>query len=258
MRAAPPRRLARRGAAPPPPPPPVRRRVVGRSAGRGWRRRSGGGCGGVRWRCGCRVASSAARRPGPASCRRLRRGGCVGCRAERPACGSPARRARSRASPGRPSPCWRARSAPALSRISSHDGHEVVEDLRREGAARHRAAGVLGTPSAGACPGSPPRPRRHVLVAAHEPGVAVVLGRAGLAPDVLVADLRGLAGAARDHEVQHLLRELRRPSRGTRARSRPRSRRPAVALLDLVDAHRPGSSGASVPDMRSPSLAIVE
>ena len=43
---------------------------------------------------------------------------------------------------------------------------------------------------------------RHVVVAAHEPGVAVVLGGAGLAPDVLVADLRGLAGAAADDQAR--------------------------------------------------------
>ena len=86
---------------------------------------------------------------------------------------------------------------PALVAHLEPGGHEVVEDLGREGAAGHRAAGVLGLHRLELVRVAHPDRDRHVVVAAHEPGVAVVLGGAGLAPDELVADLRGLAGAAR-------------------------------------------------------------
>ena len=48
-----------------------------------------------------------------------------------------------------------------------------------------------------------------VLVGADEPGIGIVVGRAGLAPDVVVADLGALAGAAGDDGVEDVGRRLR-------------------------------------------------
>ena len=156
MRRRAPPRASPPGLAPPPPPPPRRRRRLG-LAGRGWASPGGG--------------SAAASAAGCCVRRRLRRCWPPWSRGRRSRWAPPAssRRARPVGAAGRAgatsvlvpsSGSFAVRVEPALVAHLEPGRHEVVEDLGREGAAGHRAAGVLGTPSAGACPRSPPRPRR--------------------------------------------------------------------------------------------------
>ena len=136
--------------------------------------------------------------------------------------------------------------------------HEVVPDLGREGAARHGLAVVLGLHGREPVRVADPDGHRQVLVEAHEPGVAVVLGRARLAGGEL-ADLGRLAGSARDH--------ARRAARcaicGHAPARTPASGRTLFSSsspLPLTHSMPTGPSlpGASVPDLRTPLFAIVE
>ena len=107
-----------------------------------------------------------------------------------------------------PSSFSAARSSPALLSHLEPGRHEVVEDLSRVRASRHRAAGVLELHRLELVRVAHPDRDGDVVVPADEPGVAVVLGGAGLSPDELVAHLGGLARAAADHEPEHVLCHL--------------------------------------------------
>ena len=166
-----------------------RRRPAGAGAGG---RRGGRAPGRLRRRLGRRVGLLGLPRRPPPSGVGLRRllglgqrvgvdGAGAGCR---PRCSSSSARPR--------------RSSRGPARVAHLDpgGHEVTEDLGREGAAGHGAAGVSYSIDWTLVRVAHPHGHGHLVVAAHEPGVAVVLGGARLAPDVLVAHLRGLARAA--------------------------------------------------------------
>src|SRR5262249_25943825 len=79
-----------------------------------------------------------------------------------------------------------------------HCGHDRSPDLGREGAAVGGGAAEVGGHRGGAVGVADPDAGREVLVAAAEPGVAVVLGRPGLAPLRAVAELGAPAGPLED------------------------------------------------------------
>ena len=97
------------------------------------------------------------------------------------------RRRRRRASGGRPFFVAAARRCPAraarprAASRSRRGDHEVVPDLGREGAARDRLAAEVGRHRLEPCRVADPDGDRSAVGEADEPGVAVVLGRAGLA-----------------------------------------------------------------------------
>ena len=76
---------------------------------------------------------------------------------------------------------WPARSAARLLEDRARLDHEVVPDQRREGAARDRLAAELGRHRLGRVRVADPDGDVMLVGEADEPGVAVVLGRAGLA-----------------------------------------------------------------------------
>ena len=165
--------------------------------------------------------------------------------------GSTGRRCRRSPRPRR-RPC---RSPRRAHRGSPRPGHEVVPDLGGEGPAGHGPAVVLGLHGLHLVRVADPDRHGPLLVAAGKPGVAVVLGGAGLAPGELVADLGGLAGAAGHDAREHLLGRLSDARREDALLD-------ALALLDSLPsgappssiATGPVSSGASVPDT---PLAVV-
>ena len=125
----------------------------------------------------------------------------------------------------------------APSSIFEHAHHEVVPDLGREGAAGDRLAVVLGLHVLELVRVADPDRDGVAVGEADEPGVAVVLRRAGLAggPD---RDVRARAGAGRDDVVQQAARRCWRRPRAARAPSCARSSGPRRRSSTLVDGRR--------------------